>query len=147
VAKGKKKKRASYSPPPPLAKRPRWIGPPTLQGRHISWRFGHADNGGRWAWSKASGASLERIMKRLATFEAVDYGHGIKDVLSRVFTNKLAPSARQRLSELQRDDVEILYGWHITGKERLWCAEYDGMMCVLWWDAKHEVYPVEKKHT
>ena len=55
--------------------------------------------------------------------------------------------AKGRLSELQRDDIEELYSWHISSKGRLWCAEYDGMMCVLWWDPEHEVYPVPKKHT
>jgi len=86
-------------------------------------------------------------MEKLASFETMDYSHGIKDVLSRVSTSKLAQSAKQRLRQLQRDDVEILYAWHIAGKERLWCAEYDGMMCVLWWHPRHEVYLVPKKHT
>ena len=94
-----------------------------------------------------SGDSLKRIMDKLPEFERACRHSDLKNVRSTVPTARLAPQAKQRLKELQRDDIEFLHAWHISGNERLWCAEYEGMMCVLWWDAKHEVYPVPKKHT
>ena len=146
MAKGRKKKPA-YNQPPPLEKKPHWIEGPTFEGRLLSWRFSSVDAGGPWAWSKVSSDSLKRIMNKLADFEKAYYDSGIKDLRSIVPTMKLAQPAKQRLRALQRDDIEILYAWRISGKERLWCAEHDGMMCILWWDPEHEVYPVPKKYT
>ena len=77
----------------------------------------------------------------------MDYRTGLKDIHSIVSVGGLVQSARQRLRELQRDDIETLHAWHMGAKERLWCAEYNGAMYILWWDPNHEVYPVPKKHT
>ena len=149
MPKGKKKKQkqAAYSPPLAPEKRPNWVGPLTFEGGHLSWRFSSADAGGPWAWPMVSGAYLEQIMERLAAFERMPHGHGIKSVRSIVARVKLSQPAKQRLTTLQRDDIDELFGWHIGGLERLWCAQYSGLMCVLWWDPKHEVFPVPKKHT
>jgi hypothetical protein len=142
----KNKKPVIVSPPAPT-KRPYWIGEPTFEGRHLSWRFSSVDAGGPWAWPQVPNDSLKRIMHKLPEFEKAYYDSGLKDVRSIVSTADLAQSAKQRLKDLQRDDIETLFGWHVSGKERLWCAEYDGMMCVLWWDPDHEVYPVSLKNT
>ena len=77
----------------------------------------------------------------------MNYHTGLKDIRSRFATRDLEPAAKRRLRELKLDDVETLYAWHIGQKERLWCTEYDGAMCVLWWDTDHEVYSVKKKNT
>jgi hypothetical protein len=149
VPKGKKKKQkqAAYSPPPAPEKRPNWLGEPTFEGRHLSWRFSSADVGGPWPWPDTSSDQLKTIVGRLANFEKMGYRGGIKNVWSIVSVVSLAQSAKQRLRDLERDDIESLHAWHMGAKERLWCAEYNGVMCVLWWDPKHEVYPVPKKHT
>ena len=145
--KKKKKKQAAYSLPPALEKRPNWVGPPTFEGGYLSWRFSSADAEDSWAWSKVSGTDLKQIMGRLAAFESIPPGREINRVRSMVPVGRLSQPAKQRLSKLQRDDIDSLFGWHIDGLKRLWCAQYDGMMCVLWWDPKHEVYPVPKKYT
>jgi hypothetical protein len=86
-------------------------------------------------------------MDKLPHFERVCDQAGLRAIRSDVATVKLSQAAKQRLIQLQRDDIETLYAWHVGGKERLWCAEFAGMMCILWWDPKHEVYPVPKKYT
>jgi hypothetical protein len=149
VPKGKRKKekKAAYSPLPTPEKRPNWVGPPTFEGGLLSWRFSSADAGGPWAWPKIPDADLKRIMERLAAFETMPHGREIKAVRSIVSVVKLSQPARERLSALQRDDIDSLFGWRISGLERLWCVQYSGMMCVLWWDPQHEVYSVPKRHT
>lgn len=149
MPKGKKKppKQPTYHQPPAPTKHPRWLGEPTFEGRLLSWRFSSADVDGPWPWSDKSMHQLKFIVGRLANFEQMGYHGGIKNVWSRVSVVRLAQSAKQRLRDLHRDDIESLHAWRMGAKERLWCAEYDGVMCVLWWDPKHEVYPVPKKHT
>lgn len=145
--KTKKKKQPAFSLPPAPEKRPGWVGPLTLEGRHLSWRFSAADKGGKWAWSKAVGNTLKEIMAKLAEFEKLDYASGLRTICHPIQTISLSRPAKQRLLELQRDDIETLHSWRIGAKERLWCADYQGMMCVLWWDTDHEVYLVRKKNT
>jgi hypothetical protein len=126
---------------------PVYIGHPTFQGGYISWRFHAADKEGPWAWPPESNA-LARILAKLPSFEIIDHNSGLQDVRSIVARASLEPEAQRRLKELGRDDVEQLYGWHISGRERLWCIEYNtGMMCVLWWDQNHTVLKTEKRHT
>jgi len=145
---GKNKKQANFKQPPPLEKRPRSLPKPTFEGYCLSWRFSFADAGGRWAWpTGTSNNSLKQIMDKLPHFERVCDQAGLRAIRSDVATVKLSQAAKQRLIQLQRDDIETLYAWHVGGKERLWCAEFAGMMCILWWDPKHEVYPVPKKYT
>lgn len=147
-SKGKKKKpkQATYQTPIPESKHPRWFGPTTFEGGHLSWRFCAADTGGRWSWSSVSKEWLTDIVGRLAAFEKMGQGE-IKNVRSIVSVVNVVSEAKQRLRDLERDDIDTLYGWRVGAKERVWCAQYGGMMSVLWWDSEHEVYPVPKKHT
>lgn len=61
--------------------------------------------------------------------------------------SRLSKLAKERLQTIRLDDVDVLYSFHITGPCRLWCMKHDNLMCVLWWDRHHEVYPVEKSNT
>jgi hypothetical protein len=62
-------------------------------------------------------------------------------------TSQVSKPAKVRLSELQLDDVDVLYSFRITGACRLWCMKYESLMSILWWDKNHEVYPVRKNGT
>jgi len=57
---------------------------------------------------------------------------------------KLNKEAIKRLTELKLDSYDILYSLTITGKQRVWgiMIEETGTFQVLWYDSKHEVYPV-----
>ncbi len=131
-AKKKQKKQAAYSQQPTTEKQPSWVGPKTVEGGHISWRFSSADNDGPWAWpAKVTGAYLKRIVERLAAFEAMPHGHGIKGVRSIVPRAMLAKPAKQRLTTIRWDDIDELFGWHVGGLERLWCAAWGPDVCFM----------------
>ena len=132
--------------PSKVVPRPKWLGPATLENRHVSWRFSCADKGGRWPWLAVPGEGLKEILLKFESFERMDDNSGLKEVRSVHPVDKLPKAAQERLRQLERDDdVERLFSWHLNRMGRLWCAEYDGMMCVLWWDPRHEVYPVVRK--
>ena len=147
MPKHKKNKKVVVAVAPAPTKRPLWRGEPTFEGRHLSWRFSSVDLQGSWAWTNVPADSFQRIMHKLPDFERLCTPSDLKNVLHSISVDKLGKAARDRLGELQHDDIEELHGWRVSGRQRLWCAAYDGIMYVLWWDPKHEVYPVAKKYT
>jgi hypothetical protein len=62
-------------------------------------------------------------------------------------TANISRKAKSRLEEIRLDDLDVIYGFHMGGRCRLWCMRYENILAVLWWDRNHEVYPVEKRHT
>ena len=59
----------------------------------------------------------------------------------------LPREVRSRLVAIGRDDLDRLISYHLGGRERVWCYDYDSIMFVLWWDPEHSVYPTPKKYT
>lgn len=57
---------------------------------------------------------------------------------------KLDKPARDRLKEIEFDDVEELMSFRIAGAHRVWCVQSGHIMRVLWWDPNHQVYVVPK---
>jgi hypothetical protein len=135
-----KKKQAVIKEAPSLKKKPRIMGQPTLGDKHVVWRFSGADQAGPWGWGTAWPDSIGEIVRKLKEFETLNY-------LSIVSLDRIVPEAFKRLRDINKDDTESLHGWHIKGKQRLWCIEHEGTMCVLWWDPEHQVYPTPKKYT
>ena len=88
---------------------------------------------------------LAEILSKLPSFEELDYNTGVLDYRSIVPVERLSDSARQRLRQLRRDDIDQIFAWHVNGPSRLVCIEYEAMMCVLWWDPNHEVYEVPRR--
>lgn len=104
------------------------------------------DKGGRWAWPEPWNGPID-IFQKLAAFEQLEYRTGLRDKQSRHELETLCTEAQKRLADIEKDDLEVLYSWHLDGPTRIWCANYGGMMCVLWWDPTHTVYPTPLKGT
>jgi len=60
---------------------------------------------------------------------------------------RLAPEAQERLRAIGRGDWDSLYSLRLAGGPRVWAQREFTRLNVLWWDPRHAVYPVEKKHT
>jgi hypothetical protein len=135
--------------PTPVKKvaHPPWLGPRTFEDCHLAWRFSCADRDGPWPWSAITDSDARMLLDKFASFETMSHNSGLTAIRSEHSPDTLSRAAQDRLRAIQRDDVERLYSWHFGNRPRLWCAEYGGMMCILWWDPRHEVYPVGKKHT
>jgi len=136
----RKKARASFEPAP--QKTPT-VGT-KVGGQEISWRFSTGDRNGAWAWTAIADDTLYReIIERLAAHETMSLidiesagSHWID--ISR-FKNK---DVGKRLQEIQKDDIDGLFSFRITGKKRVFCIRRQNVMNVLWWDPNHEVYYV-----
>ena len=90
---------------------------------------------------------VQEIFDSKKSFEIMDNRSGNQGSHS-VEVAKLCKEARDRLSELKLDDINSLFSFRLTGKQRIWCQKISGEpMRVLWWDPEHKVYPSQKKHT
>lgn len=142
---GKRDKRVTIAETPsPRKAVPSYVGAATHEGHHVVWRFSAADKAGPWPWQVIDDKNLREFLNRLPSFETADY-RDRRELMSIHPQASLSKPAKERLLEIKRDDQERLISFHVGKKERVWCTEHGGMMCVLWWDPNHEVYPTAKK--
>lgn len=146
MAKGPKRPRQKVSPEfdrPAKQPHSRELPPGGL-----SWRFSRADRGGPFAWTAlADPADYKVVMERLHCFEtmcAKDIGASGSHEIQ---LDRLSKQARDRLQEIEQDDIDTLMSFRITGARRVFCIREREVMQVLWWDPEHQVCPAPKKHT
>ena len=68
---------------------------------------------------------------------------GIKNIK----IDSLCKEAQNRLIELRFDDLDELWEFRLSGKERIWGTRFGAVIDLIWWDPNHEVCPSKKKHT
>lgn len=127
---------------------PHYLGPPSLENRHVAWRFSNADHDGPFRCDSLSHEEFTSLWERLRAFERMNVAQ-LRNAQSyhSTPTANLAKNAKDRLEQLRLDDIDTLYSFRITQTCRLWCIKHENIMSVLWWDKSHEVYIVNKKHT
>lgn len=127
---------------------PIYLGAPNLDGRYLAWRFSSADIDGPFGCGQFDRDDFMQFWDRLRAFEKMNISqlrragsfHGVP-------CTNISKKAKSRLEEIKKDDLDIIYGFRITGECRLWCMKHENILSVLWWDRNHEVYPVKKRHT
>lgn len=127
---------------------PPYLGEPTLEGRHLCWRFSSADIDGPFSCGQFTYEDFTQFWHRLRAFE----GKSVSDLRKAqsfhgVPCTNISRKAKTRLEEINQDDLDIIYSFHIMSRCRLWCMKHENILSVLWWDRNHEVYLVLKKHT
>lgn len=103
-----------------------------------------------FGWSSLERRKIIEIREKLGHFEARTW-HEIliesKKQNHSVPISDLSSDARQRLQDLQLDDVDSLISLRLAGKQRIWGILDNAVLQVLWWDPEHQVCPAPKKHT
>lgn len=139
--------KAAFSPLPKKQVPPQKLGP-TFRGRPMSWRFNAADRNGPFAWSNlADGDAHKEVIETLASLETMTEGDLGAKGCHFIETPTLCKEARDRLAEIQLDDLDELYSIRITGRTRIFCVHREDVLSVLWYDPDHAVCPSNKKHT
>ncbi|HEU0015572.1 MAG TPA: hypothetical protein VFQ45_17985 [Longimicrobium sp.] len=128
------------------AREPRGAAP-DYDGRFPLWAFRIVDLGGPWCWGNLGGAALVEVLQRLRDLETMTW-HAIAATGSHaVGVGGLCKRARDRLAEIEQDDVDELFSLRVTGPRRVFGIRHGGVLRILWWDPRHEVYPSPRKHT
>ncbi len=161
MAKGRNKKRprvaevpAQYPGPraavsPEGGKSPRFGGDPNRFGwQKISWHLGAIDYGGPYCPSIIGHAGMTGVLKKLKGLESMTWNEILQNGDSHpIEVSKLEKDARDRLKDMERDDVTEVVSLRITGKKRLFGVRYDAVLQILWWDSDHAICKSSLKHT
>ena len=103
-----------------------------------------------FGWHKITVAKLHEIHERLKNFETMTW-HDIlitgKKHNHSIEIHKLSKLAMDRLKETKLDDIEKLISLKVSSRERIWGIKHQTVLLLLWWDPKHQVCPLIKKHT
>lgn len=113
------------------------------------WRFDYIDMHGPWGWLNIeSKDELKGIMKKLNNFETMTWADIKRNNHShQVLTASICKTARDRLVEIEKDDLEDIFSLRLNGTNRIWGKLEDGIFYIIWWDPGHKVYPSHLKHT
>lgn len=120
-----------------------------IANSHFEWRVGSVDFDGAWGWATVGIRDFFRdILPKLHDFESMTWAQIEGPKKSHfIRTDKLCKAARDRLVELELDDVGELFSLRITGRKRIWGMRTGKRLNLLWWDPEHQVCPSPKKRT
>ena len=142
------KQKESYYAPKQTKQTKEILGITAIEDKHLAWRFNKSDHGGPFSCDKMSATDRKDVWNRMSQFEQMTAGD-LKNADSNhgVAPQRMSKEARDRLRELQLDDQEKFWAFHINNKRRFWCIKYENIYALLWWDPEHKVYLTPKKNT
>ena len=152
MSKSKNKKSAKRKYNPSTIKEPRispQASPESSLSKNPAWKFSLIDLDGPWGWGKIdSKECLFHIHDCLKEYERKIWS----DIDDRRYNHpipvyKISKEARTRLVELGLDEYDSIYRLRLSGLERVWGIREHESLYFLWWDPKHTVHPLYKKHT
>ena len=120
---------------------------PEIHGSPLAWRFSTCDKAGQFAWTGLEhGEAFKEVMDRLHEFETKTWDEITRTGSHPIEVYKCEKSARDRLTDIQQDDVDELMSFRISGKKRVWCIQDRNIMRILWWDPDHLICPAHLKN-
>ncbi len=150
-AKPFKQKKVATSPnSPPIIKAARRAEDPTSTNHmRPAWVFTSLDENGPWGRCKLEDNTVwEDILPNIRAYESMTWAEIELDKKRNhsVPVSGLCKEARKRAQEI-RLDVDDLFRFRFSGKQRLWGIRDRNMFKLLWWDPGHEICPSELKNT
>ena len=134
------RKQARGAASPAVQKRPKFLGTPALESR-AAWRLSGADQGGPFSWANIPDAQRSGVWARMAEFEKMTPDQLRRTGSHRVAQSRMAKEAKERLRRIEMDDLEELWSFRVTGRQRFWRAKRENVYSLLWWDPDHRVCP------
>ncbi len=111
-----------------------------------SWRFSTVDKNGPFSWPIGTDKELD-IVGRLHNFDSMEWAEIEGPNNHFIEISKLSTEAKNRLKEIQQDDVDQVFSLRLKGKPRIICIRDRNIAKLLWFDPDHKVCPSKKKHT
>ena len=119
---------------------------PCIEGHPLAWRFSGCDRGGPFSWVIGEDQKYREVIEKLHEYEDKTWAQILETGSHPIEVHKICKEARDRLVEIERDDIDELMSFRLTGPNRVWCDKKGHVMRILWWDAEHKVYPTPKDH-
>ena len=147
----KPNKQAKLKTAPNPQKQPKTSVPPQdYYNQKPAWRISRIELIASYSWQNLNAEKLREIHIKLSNFESMTWREILLDSKKQNHTvpiGSLSKQARDRLIEMNLDDLDELTSLRLSGPERIWGILNQGTMELLWWDPRHEVYPSLKKNT
>lgn len=117
--------------------------------KHVFWSFSIFDPGLEFpksSWENVPFIEIATAIKSCEqrTWVDIEANHKRDHPIE---INNLSKFARDRLCELQLDDIDELWSLHFDGRCRLWGIRNQTLIQILWLDPLHAICPSEKKNT
>lgn len=120
---------------------------PPAPDKHLRFRFGRLDHGGKWPLTKIDKKDHERLLKRLGHFETMTVAEARKNNLLAQYDMTDCPNkaAKTRLSN-QYGGLDSITRLTVepSGSLRLHGILEENEFHIVWWDPKHEIWPEGK---
>ena len=119
----------------------------------IAWQISTFDIDGEWGWTKIGPKRwLNDVVPKLQDFESMTWAEIQKASGGRksgnnshfVLVENLKKEARDRLVELQQDDIDELFSLRLQGKHRIYGIRDGRVLRIIWFDPHHEIYPTNR---
>lgn len=147
MAKGKKKQPKAAAVPVPH-KTPHAAATPHPHDDKPVWRFGRLDLDGPWGWRSLSPTDVDEVLAKLKNCESMTVGELYNRAGNKpIPVDSICKLARERLEEIEADDLDELWELRLSGKERVWGARTGHIFYLLWWDPNHTVCPSLLRNT
>jgi len=108
------------------------------------WQFSLLDCEGSWSWE----AIDTEILKKLGNFETRTWGEieGNKEEGSHLVKVDDCPNplVKERLKQLELDDIDELFSLRLSGKERIFGILDGFILKILWYDSEHKIWFTKK---
>lgn len=111
-----------------------------------SWRFSTADKAGPFPWP-SDGQKRAEILDKLHDLDSMHWSEIAGPVHHSISVDKLSSDAQKRLTEISQDDIDEVFSFRLSGKQRLICIRSLDIAKILWYDPEHLVCISTKKHT
>ncbi len=142
----KKAKTTNYPKPPD--KIPKVNEPRNYNKERPVWLLSKIDMDGDFGWKSINERDkILKIIDRLKSFESMTWADIVGSDNHSIPIYNLSHGAKKRLSQINIHEIEELFSFHLTGKERIWGIREEEKCKILWWDPDHLVCPSIKKHT
>lgn len=86
-------------------------------------------------------------MEKLQEFEKKNWDEITRSGSHPIAVSRIEKQAQNRLREIDKDDVDELMSFRLSGARRVWCVRQLSVMKVLWWDPNHEIRPAPRRRT
>ena len=120
----------------------------------IAWKFSIVDDGGMWGWEgKAKEDWWGKIFPKLKSYDSMTWAELASAAGGRsngnnhhfVQVKDLSRKAKERLKEVNQDDVTQLFSLRLNARTRIYGIRDGRALKLLWYDPNHTVYPSTKK--
>ncbi len=101
---------------------------------------------GEWGWNSLTPAQIELLHDKCKGWETMRaselFGNGGNKLIP---LGNIAKDARDRLLEIELDDLDGLWELRLSGLRRVWGTRVEHVFYLIWWDPKHTVCPSLKR--